>query len=1010
MSRRPFVLLAVLLCLVIVGAARILPAQASQSDAQAVYTVNTVADPGTGTCDATECTLREAIRAANLSAGADTIQFNVPGTGPHTIQPRSALPTITDTLTLDGASQPGFTGIPIVELDGTRAGEFANGLRISAGNSTVRGLTINRFALAGIRLDTSGGNAVVGNFIGTDVAGTVAQGNGASGIIVSGAVSNTIGGITPGTGNLISGNGFAGISITGAASGNQVLGNLVGTNLTGLAALGNENYGLLIEEASGNIVGGTSTGARNLVSGNGLDGIQVLGPNAAGNVVQGNFVGTDATGNSPLGNGQGGVALVNAANNVVGGTSAGARNLISANVSSGVLVLGEAATENVVLGNFIGVDANGTGPLGNGFDGVIIEDAAQNTVGGAAAGARNLISSNDNNGVEIVGGAATGNVVLGNFIGTDTSGSSDLGNGTQGVFIHQDASENRVGGAADARNVVSGNNGSGIYIEGASTRANVVLGNLVGTDASGTSALGNSGNGILISESPDNTIGAAGDNFSNLVSGNQGAGVRILGTTATGNQVLGNRIGTDIAGTAALGNDGNGLAIDNAPGNVVGGTIVGARNLISGNNGRGAVISGVSASGNRLLGNFIGSDASGLESVGNSEGGVFITDAVSNTIGGTEAGAGNLVSGNAGSGVYILGVNARANRVQGNFVGTDATGAAPLTNEGSGIFVSGSSDTLIGGAEAGARNVVSGNERSGVYILGSSAQRNQVLGNFIGTNAAGTAALGNGTQGVFVSTAVSNTIGAPGAGNLISGNGGSGVYLEGNGVAANVVQGNRVGTDVDGVADLGNAGSGVLIEGASSNNTVGGTAGERNRIAFNDGTGIFVGAGTGNAILSNSIYSNEGLGIDLLPYGVNANDEGDADGGSNLRQNFPVLSAVRGQGTTVTITATLNSTTNAAFRLQFFANDACDSSENGEGQRLLNSEIVNVATDGSGNTSFVAIFDANLSDGQFITATATDAANNTSEFSECVRSVGTARLPSLFLPLVFRQAIPGGSQ
>jgi hypothetical protein len=441
---------------------------------------------------------------------------------------------------------------------------------------------------------------------------------------------------------------------------------------------------------------------------------------------------------------------------------------------------------------------------------------------------------------------------------------------------------------------------------------------------------------------------------------------------------------------------------------VVGGTDAGARNLISGNNGRGVIISGVSARGNLLLGNFIGTEVNGTSALGNSQGGVFITDAVSNAVGGTDAGAGNLISGNEGSGVYVSGINATANRIQGNRIGTNADGSDALTNAGSGVFISGASTTLIGGEVAGAGNLISANERSGVYILGSSSRQNQVLGNRIGTNAAGTIALGNGTQGVFVSAAINNVIGGAGASarNLISGNGGSGVYIEGSGITANEVIGNFIGTDASGTADLGNQGSGVLIEGAS-NNVVGGvTGGVSNRIAFNEGAGISVAAGTGNALLSNSLHSNGSLGIDLLPYGVNANDQGDGDSGANLRQNFPVISAASGVSSTVTITGTLNSTANAAFQLQFFASDVCDPSEHGEALQLLNNQPYNVTTDGAGNTSFVAIFDATLFDGQFITATATDVANNTSELSKCVRATGNARVINnfLYLPLLFKEA------
>lgn len=994
------------LMLMLALAVLVLPARAMQSVPQVVLTVNSSADPGDGTCDAVECTLREAIRAANSVPGADTVLFAIPGAGPHTIRPTSALPVITDTVTIDGASQPGFIGIPVIELDGTNAGQFADGLRISAGNSTVRSLTINRFNLVGIRLYTDGGNAIVGNFIGTDTTGAVALPNRGSGIVISDVMSNTIGGVTGATSNLISGNGLAGIEIVGdEAAGNQILGNTIGTNLAGNAALSNRTYGILLDGAPGNIVGGTAAGALNLISGNELSGVYIANEGAAGNTVLGNLIGTDGAGRNAIPNRQGGVAIFNAADNFVGGTTDGSRNVLSGNESSGVQIIGEAALRNRVVGNFIGTDINGSAPLSNGYNGVSIENAADNIIGGAESGARNVISSNENNGVEITGDPATGNQIVGNYIGTDGSGTNDLGNGTQGVFLHGGTSDNTVGGSVqDAGNLVSGNNGTGIYIEGATTEGNLVLGNIIGADATGTSSLGNSGNGVLLSDTGNNVVGGTVSAELNLISGNQGAGVRIIGVSSNGNQVLGNRIGTDISGTGALGNDGSGLSIDNALNNIIGGVTAEARNLISGNNGRGIVITGASARNNQVLGNYIGTDVSGSAALGNGQGGVLIDDAIANMIGGSVPGSRNLISGNDSSGVNISGINATDNRIEGNFIGTNSAGTASLSNS-VGVFISSASGTVVGGGGAATRNVISGNERSGVYIFGSSARENRVIGNYIGVDESGASALGNGTQGVYISAAISNTIGgiADGSANVISGNGGTGVYIAGNGPTNNQVLGNHIGTDARGRSELGNGGSGVLIEGASDNIVGGLIPGAGNTIAFNGGDGISVGVGTRNGLLSNRIFSNDALGIDLAPGGVTPNDPGDTDNGSNLRQNFPILTAASGEGSTVTVTGALTTTLNATVRIQFFANDSCDPLGYGEGQQLLNREPLTVTTDGNGVASFVTNFPANLGRGQIITATATDAENNTSEFSPCIPSTGQSILPAIYLPLAFKE-------
>ena len=194
------------------------------------------------------------------------------------------------------------------------------------------------------------------------------------------------------------------------------------------------------------------------------------------------------------------------------------------------------------------------------------------------------------------------------------------------------------------------------------------------------------------------------------------------------------------------------------------------------------------------------------------------------------------------------------------------------------------------------------------------------------------------------------------------------------------MQGNYIGTDVTGTFAIGNS-VGVLVIG--SGNTIGGaTTGAGNTIASNTGPGLNVNSGTGNAILSNSIFSNADLAIDLGADGVTANDAGDADTGANNVQNFPVLTSATSGSGSITITGDLNSTATTDFRLEFFANAVCDPSGNGEGETLLGSTMV--TTDGSGNASFMVTFTATVAVGQFITATATDPSNNTSEFSQCV--------------------------
>jgi hypothetical protein len=281
-------------------------------------------------------------------------------------------------------------------------------------------------------------------------------------------------------------------------------------------------------------------------------------------------------------------------------------------------------------------------------------------------------------------------------------------------------------------------------------------------------------------------------------------------------------------------------------------------------------------------------------------------------------------------------------------------------------------------------------------VISSQFGGNFVEGNFIGTDITGTTALGNYRAVTIFSP--NNTIGGrmPGARNVLSGNI-YGVWLQDDRAKANLIEGNYIGTTADGVNPLGNTVDGVIITrggtiGASDNVVGGSTNGAGNVIAFNGRVGVFIQLGSvRNAILSNSIYSNgasqpagTGLGIDLLsPFGVTANDVGDGDTGGNNLQNFPVLtSASSGR---VRIEGVLNSTANNTFRLEFFSNNACDPSGNGEGERFLGS--TDVTTDGSGNVSFGVSFPAVVPVGQFVTATATDSNSNTSEFSQCVETV-----------------------
>jgi len=563
-------------------------------------------------------------------------------------------------------------------------------------------------------------------------------------------------------------------------------------------------------------------------------GLVLTGTN---NRVEGCYIGTDAAGTAAVPNTTSGVDLrEGAAGNTIGGATAAERNVISGNNRQGVAVTD--ATANVIRGNYIGTDATGAAALANNWSGIaVFLAAAHNTLGPG-----NVISGNTTQGILLADAGTTGNQVTGNVIGLNAAGTAALGNGQTGVQIQQSAAGNTVGGAgAEDGNVISGNAAQGVLISGAGTAGNVVRGNKIGTSAPGAAAFGNATIGVSVQGgAADNTVGP-----DNIISGNGTHGTLLTGPGTAGNIVTGNFIGTDAAGAAALANTWSGVAITGGAAH----NTVGPGNVISGNLIRGVVLTGAGTAGNVVRGNYIGTDAPGAAAVANSQAGVAVTGAASGNI----IGPGNVISGNANEGVLVSDAGTSGNVVRGNTIGLNAARTAALPNAWTGVQVNlAARDTLIGGASAAERNLISGNLRQGITISGAGTTGNVVRGNYIGTDAAGVMPLANAWAGVAVNTgAAHNTIGP---GNVLSGNANQGVVLNGTGVSGNTVTGNFIGTNASGTAALPNALTGVSVLGGATGNAVG----PGNVISGNLNQGVLItAAGTnGNTVKGNFIGLN----------------------------------------------------------------------------------------------------------------------------------------------------------
>ena len=376
----------------------------------------------TNTNDSGPGSLRQALIDASHSntPPADTIDFDIPGTGPFVVSPLSPLPTLNHATIIDGYSEPGASvntlaqgdnAVILIQIDGPQSAS-STGITLAGGGSSVLGLSITGFD-TGVYLTAAGSDTVTGDFIGVDASGIIAAANN-EGVEVDNTGSNTIGGTTPDTRNIISGNYGPGIGISNGSSGNEIYGNYIGTDATGLNALGNE-IGIELSAAPNTQVGTHFPhGERHLrqfLRDRNVESTQ--GPDNSS--IQGNLIGTDATGLAPLGNLYGGLLLYGGNNLVIGGSAPGAGNVISGSTyGDGIDIEADNA---LVQGNFIGTDQTGKVAILNGGDGIVVYYFTSGvTIGGTTAGAGNVISGNAYDGINLY---ANNCLVENNIIGND---------------------------------------------------------------------------------------------------------------------------------------------------------------------------------------------------------------------------------------------------------------------------------------------------------------------------------------------------------------------------------------------------------------------------------------------------------------------------------------------------------------------------------------------------------------------------------------------------------------
>jgi hypothetical protein len=878
--------------------------------------------------DGSTGTLLWAINQVNSDTGPfpDKIDFNFPGTGPFVILPDFQLPTINNPAIIDGYSEPGSSpntltqgdnAVILIELDGSDA-VADDGLLIAGGNSVVEGLSITNYAY-GVYLQSAGGDAVTGNFIGADPTSESGQ-NGSLGVFVDNVASNTFGGTTPDARNVISNCNNEGIELSGAsATGNLIEGNYIGTHATGTRALGNDAGVDVVNSSGVNTIGGSQAGAGNLISGNPFGGILIDGT-SSDNLIQGNSIGTNAAGDAAIPNGSPGFAIVPGvglygSDNTVGGTTNGSGNLISGNRADGIDIVNSTAQGNLVEGNLIGTAGDGVQSVGNQEGGVsIFYGASDNTIGGMAGGAGNIIANNSRIGINVGVDSSDncpGNAILSNSIynnaplgidlgfnngvtlntpGGHTGGPNNLQNfpiltevlsftgvstvvlgtlniGANSTFTLQFFSNPTAGPSGyglgqtflGSTTVITNSNGNASF---QAVLPVVVLAayaiSATATDSSGDTSEFAQDVSVVAAVPP---IAALNDNYDTDINTTltvAAPGVQGNDIAAGGGSFTSILVSSPAHGTLTFNSNGSFTYVPKQ-----GYTGLDSFTYKDDQNGQYSNVATVTISVNPKTRYVTNTNPTG-------PGSLFQALSIAATW--NSPGADSVLFDIPGSGPFEISLTQALPAIAHATIINGYSQAGSHTNDSTvgddaviGIRVDG---TNLPGNSTGL--VVAS---SGVTVEGLSVTRfgegivvqgpgsDSISGNFMGVNPSGTSSGWGNQVGIFVTGSSGNTIGGALADrNVIASNNQQGVLLE-NGVADNKIAGNYIGTDVTGVNRMSN-GTGIALY-DSPNNTIGGTmANAGNVISGNNNDGVLVSSQTNGPGSTGTTIVGNLIGID----------------------------------------------------------------------------------------------------------------------------------------------------